>query len=784
MNCVSCGAPLLNGAKFCTRCGTRQSQTIEQKPVLSVKKEDNSSQNSSGANNEMGIVKNKIYWNIQKGEIARHINEAEFVKYDSALGIIINDGTTAYIKSNGRLLVELKGGSYDFIPQNELNNILQTRVGGAPSWFKRSCRFISNLVFGRRVADNVTEGDDEQLKRLRTFDDVVQHMKRNETFAVALKQNREFVLTFGGEHEKVDDYASFTPMEVNTKYLDLKICVKAFFQITDFPSFSEYYLTENNVVSTNMLAKEITPLVKNVLKSVLYDAELKDNFISEPLFAQIESKMKALNFHGISMRSLAEITLDEEGLERMRCLSRELYLSEQELDALRRTNEFKNRMNTVVAEQQVYEADSELQLYNRLKEINKDKLLSEDELEKFYMVLSREKRIRQAQNNEQIEVALAEIERTGLLREEEMAVMRDQIAMRTYQRGNAVKLMQLRDAIEFEKTRTGGQQEIEMQQLLHELEIVRKTDDYKDERFYKELERQQSVRRANQEAQREELAMRNQQAEFAYNLAERGQRAQMERLKDLERLKMEKDRLNSELRMQEQQQISDNEYRKLQEQNAQEYRMQQDREVTERERMRIQQGMTAEQIMAAEIRNMDSAAQAEYARSFSAGRNADREREVAAEQRAMLERQLASQQESNNSHAEAMERMMNNMMATMATMSGNRMQEYREQRNEYKDQLYHEQQRHDAHQDIALNATTRHPNIFVQQQGYQRPSQQQQSDKNEPQGQKMYSEPNSSEEPQARNCKRCPDPDCESNHRGIEYPLVEFTCAYCGKDLI
>ena len=47
MNCVSCGAPLLNGAKFCTRCGTRQSQTIEQKPVLSVKKEDNSSQNSS-----------------------------------------------------------------------------------------------------------------------------------------------------------------------------------------------------------------------------------------------------------------------------------------------------------------------------------------------------------------------------------------------------------------------------------------------------------------------------------------------------------------------------------------------------------------------------------------------------------------------------------------------------------------------------------------------------------------------------------------------------------------
>ena len=44
-----------------------------------------------------------------------------------------------------------------------------------------------------------------------------------------------------------------------------------------------------------------------------------------------------------------------------------------------------------------------------LQKLNQDKLLAEDELEKFYMVLSREKKIREAQNQEQIDAALADV---------------------------------------------------------------------------------------------------------------------------------------------------------------------------------------------------------------------------------------------------------------------------------------------------------------------------------------------------------------------------------------
>ena len=33
------------------------------------------------------------------------------------------------------------------------------------------------------------------------------------------------------------------------------------------------------------------------------------------------------------------------------------------------------------------------------------------------------------------------------------------------------------------------------------------------------------------------------------------------------------------------------------------------------------------------------------------------------------------------------------------------------------------------------------------------------------------------------NYKMCTNPDCESHKRGDRYPVLEFICAYCGKEL-
>lgn len=189
-----------------------------------------------------------------------------------------------------------------------------------------------------------------------------------------------------------------------------------------------------------------------------------------------------------------------------RSLSRELYLSEQELDYLRRTNDFRNRLAAETNSQAIADARSDMQLYEGLQQVNKDRLLADDELDKFYTVLSREKRIRDARSEDEVEAALADIEKTGLLREEDVDNLRIDVAERRYRRGEAIKLMQLRDQIEFEKVRTAGEGQIAVEQMRQGLELQELTlahrkreDEYSDERRAREreLQRQTASRRWN-----------------------------------------------------------------------------------------------------------------------------------------------------------------------------------------------------------------------------------------------------------------------------------------------
>ena len=66
-NCPQCNAPLKEGAKFCTKCGTRISTgTLNGKQQLPA---------------DMESATERIYWNIQPGQVARVISEAEFESY-------------------------------------------------------------------------------------------------------------------------------------------------------------------------------------------------------------------------------------------------------------------------------------------------------------------------------------------------------------------------------------------------------------------------------------------------------------------------------------------------------------------------------------------------------------------------------------------------------------------------------------------------------------------------------------------------------------------------------
>lgn len=90
--------------------------------------------------------------------------------------------------------------------------------------------------------------------------------------------------------------------------------------------------------------------------------------------------------------------------------------------------------------------------------------------------------------------------------------------------------------------------------------------------------------------------------------------------------------------------------------------MQQSKFEAEERRMQTQKEMTAEQIMAAQIREMDAGAQAKFAESFSAGKSADREREMAEEKAQMYERMMQQMQTGNQQNAQMQQQMMQQMM--------------------------------------------------------------------------------------------------------------------------
>ena len=689
--CGKCGARLLPGAKFCTTCGAPAAAAPESAPAPEAQ---------AAEGGELAAVKQKIFWNIQKGEVACRVNESEFVSYDSAQGLIVNDGTTAYIKANGKVLAEIHGGIYDFVDPDELERILESRRGGAAGALAGGGRFLINALLGRRVKDKFDKSGDPE--RQRSLDAVIESMKRHEAFSLTLKLDKSFSLVFGSG--TAEEMAEFKPMTVRTKLLDLQMGLRAIFRISDFERFAEYFLTDERVATTLKIAAKLQPTIQNAVQAVMQDREVEGTSIAADVVELITAKIVAAGdqFYGLTLERVAEVAASNEDLERLRSLSRELYLSEQELDFLRRTNDFRNRLATETNGQAIADARSDLQLYQGLQEVNKDRLLADDELDKFYTVLSREKRIRDAQSEDEVEAALSDIEKTGLLREEDVENLRIDIAERRYQRGQVIKLMQLKDEIEFEKVRTAGEGQIAVETMRQGLELQeltlahrRREDEYSDDRRAKEREQMRADREAELELDDAEMNAQIERLRKVKEINREDKKKDLDHEREMERLKQEA--LDKKARM------------------------------------------TAEQLMAvAAGENLDSQAAVKFAESFSAGKNVEQVQQAA-------EARIADSQR----HEDRMLEMMREMKEMATTMTGHIVQNKDEERDRYRERMERQEERVDKTQDSALEYATR--------------NNQQAAPKPQPQAPQSV----------GRVC-----PDCGT----VAAQGVRF-CAHCGRDL-
>lgn len=759
--CISCGAELKPGAKFCVKCGTRQTPASEPAPQATSAPATPDLKRSENLPADMNSANGRIYWNVQPGQVARIIREDEFEAYSKVKGVIVPEGTTAYIRANGKIIASISGGAYDFVGNPP------EQVGA----LRRGWQFLCNLFSSKKKTEKVLS-EEEQLY-LNQQQAILDNAKKGASFAIIIILDKAFPLLIGAKQASLDDYKNFVPMRIQTRFLEMNVGVNAYFKVSNPEQFIVHYLTDKQQLNSAAIVDELTDMVRVTLQDALYDTELSSNRIPAELHAMLKDRINAVAqeaFFGLSVVRIVEISAESKDLDRFAKLSQELYLSEKELDFLHRTNDFKNRLADAVNAQQIHEATTENDLRARLNEINRNRrneeLLNADELRKFEHLLNNERILREATSDAERDMALMEIAQTGLVRKEELDALCHQLRTNQFQRGAALRMMQLKDAIEFERVRTEGEADRAILMVRKELEAQGLQDDYADAQFYKELSRQTAV--ANSQ-----LDIEQRQRDMEFND---------------ERRRRDMDREDDEAQFRQFMAMQEAEERSRENERRHEAQMEQNRMQnqldTERLKWENAQNLSAEHVWA--LQGGEAAAVAYASTLNDAKREREHARELQAQRdadNARYDERLRQQDDMLRANQDRMFEMMNNLINVTGGVQAQRADEraqYNRERQEEKDRqlrerderLQRQENRMDTAYDRALDYTTRN-NVQPQPQAqpvYTQPVQQ-------PAQQPVYAQPAPQPAPQPEE-KGMPSAVCKDCGSEIE-PGSAF-CENCG----
>ncbi len=679
MNCTKCGAPLKENAKFCTKCGQRVMAVPSDSEAVPAAKTSMSAapQLAPDVNGANG----RIFWEIERGQIARVIDEAELNSYKNVQGIIIREGTTAYIRANGKTIASISGGSYDF--EKPHTSFLEKMRNG----FSNAWNFVIHLFnTGREQHKSYEEMKYQQEKKL-----ILEHARKGDSFSVVILLEKAFPLCVGAKCSNPDDYKEINPMKIQTQYLNMELILNAYFKISDQKQFILHYLSERNEktgrydLNTTIIVNEISDSIKRAIQDTLWDKNLTSNVIPNELYALIKENINNIaqdTFFGLSMVRIVEISSDNKDIERFRDVTRELYLSEKELDYLKRSNDFKNRLADTVNAQKIQEARTELELDKALDEINIDKLLHDNEIGKFKHVLLNERIVHDAKSDDERDAALAELRKSDLLRKDDIDTLEVQVKSNAHTRMHVLNMMRVNDAIEFERVRMEG--EIEKATLIAKQELAKQGvyDDYADSRYYKEIEKRKAGKNAFLDIEQRKRDMDYNDAKRLHDMRREDKDAQFQQFMAMANAK-EQSRVN--------QQKHEEELERIKWTNA--------KDLSNEQVWALQGGQAA----------------SDYAKSRY---SVEAEREANARYEARLDQERAERNADNRRTQDKLFQMMDNMMAMTSGIQTQRMQEREslmQERLEDKERLMQEkdsrllrqEERMDVAYDRALDYTTK-----------------------------------------------------------------------------
>ena len=630
--------------KYCPKCNANYGETDknfcpQDRTRLVIKNPEET------LSKEISVIKNKIIWNVPVGEIAYRISEAEMDSLLGVSGIVVNEGVTAYIYINGSLAAEIHGGNYDFVSKEELERKLNARFGGIAAKLRNVWKVITRFWVGTSLNEQIND-EHESLKKLKSIEELTAFMQKDALCSVVLKLDREFPLIFE-QSIKTSHYNAIVGLQIQA-------------QITDYRQFIQYFfMGEGN--KQNVSNVQIRDLFQRDIAESLRYINMGDGKVSEEekqkLLLHLQNQT-AMGNTGISITRIKDCRVYSEDLERLRGLDREIYLSEQELERLHKINIIKNRLNTQEIQQRIEQARSERDLANAMDEINRDKILAEEDFAKFKLTIIYARRLREAESQEELDAALEGIHRAQILRAEETDQLLYEIAERKYKRETIFSLMQLEDTIKRDKMVQDAQQEHELSSHNHQIGLERIKDIYRDERFLKEIEHE-----------REKLKLQQEKTNIALDTLKKYNETKEEERNAAHRRTHET--LNTIIAHEENKLKSKHEH--------------------EENKLKTKATMSAEQLTAEQLAQLSPEAQIEYMKALASKKEAETEREKAEATERMHQEELARIERENQRSREHTE-------SIVGIISG----VVREQTDKYKNDLHRQEDRLDRQQEQVI----------------------------------------------------------------------------------
>lgn len=447
----------------------------------------------------VSIISGKAVWSLGPGQIARRITEREMADCGAVKGVVVQDGVTAAVFSDGKLVQTLDGGIYRF--SNEI-----VRVPGKPAIIKtpqgeekpvaeekqateeKKRGFLSRL-FGAKKETKPEAPAPKPVVNKPTSKPVVAEQRNTSVVAIYLISNRVFEESFGSAGS-----VDYVPFEVTAAGTPLKVGVSMQMRVTDFETFRRQYLVDSNEVSVETLRRLMTPWVKQILEHAFATMQVADGHLTAAQQENIKQTLGTMlqnRLFGLTIINIFDLATRDEEFERLSEQRRELMQAEKENDIYVRETEFRNRLADFEMQQEALkltkENDANLsrereyaRFETALAELNRDKLLTEDELKQFMAQHEMEIRLADAARkaDEQTrryesEKILNELADKKLIDADDRKALEERIANGQFERGQLNDMMRHKALIgnALEKLRLDTDLALQQAKASHQLDI-------------------------------------------------------------------------------------------------------------------------------------------------------------------------------------------------------------------------------------------------------------------------------------------------------------------------